>query len=123
MGKAGRIGLRVGPITAACDHGVLTIAVPKAESVAPHTAEGPVVSTASEDGDGTLNAVFAEVPISVFPKPSLGKVCCVRAYAECFYTAFTASCCAVCGAPTGPCPMPCWRVPCTLRTLGTPPVR
>eukprot|EP00048_Salpingoeca_helianthica_P023394 m.24082 g.24082 ORF g.24082 m.24082 type:complete len:463 (+) comp8614_c0_seq1:138-1526(+) len=59
-------------IGANCDHGVLTVTVPKPPKPVSDVAV-PIVS-AEEEGDGSLNSEFAAVPISTFPVPALGKL-------------------------------------------------
>lgn len=59
-------------IGANCDHGVLTVTVPKPPRTVPDVSVA--VGSAEEEGDGSLNNEFAAVAISSFPTPALGKV-------------------------------------------------
>jgi len=60
-------------VAANCDHGVLIVSVPKK---VPDAVVGKDVTIVSgeEEGDGSLNSDFENVPISVFPTPALGKL-------------------------------------------------
>lgn len=60
-------------ITATCDHGVLTVVVPKKDEPRKQEQEIMVLS-GDEEGDGSLNKEFEQVPISIFPTPSLGQM-------------------------------------------------
>lgn len=59
-------------IGANCDHGVLTVTVPKPPKSV--VGDSIAVTSAEEEGDGSLNSEFAAVPISTFPVPALGKL-------------------------------------------------
>lgn len=60
-------------IAATCDHGVLTVSVPKKTREMPALTEIPIAS-ASDEGDGSLNSEFEAVPLCDFPTPALGKI-------------------------------------------------
>jgi HSP20 family molecular chaperone IbpA/CBS domain-containing protein len=63
--------LDVHGVKATCDHGVLTVTVPKKNADVSTLVN---VTSHDEQGDGSLNADFANVPISIFPTPALGKL-------------------------------------------------
>lgn len=64
-------------VKAVCEHGVLTVTVKKDEETR-RAAVRAADMLALGEGDGSLNAEFKQVPMSVFPTPALGKIVMVR---------------------------------------------
>eukprot|EP00055_Hartaetosiga_balthica_P005373 m.15649 g.15649 ORF g.15649 m.15649 type:complete len:462 (+) comp4506_c0_seq1:36-1421(+) len=60
-------------VSAVCEHGVLTVTVAKDKEFQKKKLT-LADAAAEQEGDGSLNAEFESVPMSIFPTPALGKI-------------------------------------------------
>lgn len=65
-------------IAAVCDHGVLSVDVPKKPTEGASSAQVVEIKSCEAEGDGSLNAAFDEVRMTVFPTPALGKIVVIK---------------------------------------------
>lgn len=64
-------------VKAVCEHGVLTVTVQKDEETRKEALRKSDILSLKE-GDGSLNREFEQVPMTVFPKPALGKIVIIK---------------------------------------------